>query len=389
MVEMMYSDGSSDDDASSQGGAFYSAPDDDAEDSDLDVPVGASLARSRDNSVVSDHPIYAELPPGAAKTMHQLPYSPTRSATNATATNTSASGGLDTSFDRPLLRPPSQQRNDKNNSDNNHNSNTSSSSSSSSTTTTTTRTTVGEWMAGVSTKLAVWIVVSCVSNAAWTATRFSLSRRTRDVDFPYFQVNFAAGVAVLPLFALAYALHWRMLSTRGRGRLHDVMTHAKWKVHIAAMAALVALGVMLLTYSGRHLSSVYQVVFAADVVLVAAVASHVLLKTALTPTERVGVVVVALAAAFSVTGSVMHGDSDDAGDGTTHVLWVVLYQAGALLMCASVLYQQWLFERVEMDVPYLLAWTTLLEFVFLVLLAPLNVVPGFGPHATFSDLVEY
>jgi hypothetical protein len=77
----------------------------------------------------------------------------------------------------------------------------------------------------------------------------------------------------------------------------------------------------------------------------------------------------------------MLGDVSDGGG-----WWAVVFALGQLPAALCSIYQERAFTKgVRINVVYMMAWSSLAQFIALVLAAPLDFVPGFGNSASVSE----
>ena len=77
-----------------------------------------------------------------------------------------------------------------------------------------------------------------------------------------------------------------------------------------------------------------------------------------------------------------------AGDEPTNQWWSVVFALGQLPAALCSIYQEQAFTRgVRINVVYMMAWSSLAQFVSLCIAAPLDFIPGFGNSGTFDGFL--
>ena len=215
--------------------------------------------------------------------------------------------------------------------------------------------------------------------------------------FPYF-ILLSVSFAFVPIFFLGVCAVDRVAVIAPEGRAFE------YKKAFALIGILNALNGVLIIFSNPHVSGVAQSTLSQFVIPLTLGLSVCILRASFTPTMYAGAfvilcgVAVELAPSFlpSSTSHNQHHHVNFSSDGSASVLllgggsaaaavvsgsgwWAVVFALGQVPAALCSIYQEQAFTKgVRINVVYMMAWSSLAQFCFLVVVAPLNFIPGFG-----------
>ena len=161
--------------------------------------------------------------------------------------------------------------------------------------------------------------------------------------------------------------------------------------HFAIVGACSGLNGVCIVFSNPHVAGITQSLLG-NTTLVFTVALAVLyLNQKLSPLHWVGVVLVLGGALCEVLPK--GGDATQAAataaEASFSVFWTTLFALAQLPQAFSSIYQEQVFADNEgVNVFLFLTMSSLFQFVFLLLCAPLNLVPGLGSASDWTDLAQ-
>eukprot|EP00457_Paulinella_chromatophora_P006684 gb/GEZN01006703.1/.p1 GENE.gb/GEZN01006703.1/~~gb/GEZN01006703.1/.p1 ORF type:complete len:524 (-),score=68.18 gb/GEZN01006703.1/:25-1596(-) len=221
--------------------------------------------------------------------------------------------------------------------------------------------------------------------------------------FPYF-ILLSVSFAFVPIF---FALVAMVRSFTGG--FSKEATSLRFKMHFFVIGFLNAMNGVLIIFSNPHVPGVLQVILSQSIIPLTLILSVLWLGERFSGMQILGAGTIIAGAALGYVpyllyptavesnyhpGGEFSASTDTLGPAHTHPLpglaktslWASLFLLGQLPSACGSVYQQYAFAQARLNVMYMIAWSSLAQFLFLLLAAPLNFVPGFGLLSSWTDL---
>jgi len=208
--------------------------------------------------------------------------------------------------------------------------------------------------------------------------------------YPYF-ILLAVSLAFVPIFFVGVAVIHRY------GQILEAAQAFEYKKAFAAIGCLNGLNGILIIFSNPHVSGVAQSTLSQFVIPLTLLLSVIILRASFSRIMYLGAFIILcgvgleLSPTFAASpaklmlersSSSSSSSSDDSG------WWAVVFALGQLPAALCSIYQEQAFTKgVRINVVYMMAWSSLAQFVALVLAVPLDFIPGFGNSGSFSGFI--
>ena len=235
----------------------------------------------------------------------------------------------------------------------------------------------------------VWKRARVVVYSLLTITSAALqSVSFKKVGYSLEKIPYAVLLLVsLSFVPILFAVVWWV--DRVYGFLPETKTFALKKTFFK-LGFLNAINGVLIIFSNPHVSGIAQSALAQAVIPLTLASSVCYLNTRFTKLQLVGAAVVLLGVASEFTPFVFP-QGNAGSSGKTSVFFAATFCLGQLPAAFSGVYQEHAFSQARVNVVYMMAYSSLAQFVSLILLAPVNFIPKFGdtsPDAFFNSLYD-
>lgn len=229
--------------------------------------------------------------------------------------------------------------------------------------------------------LAIPVLLSSVGLVAFSVLQqVSFKRLGYSLGpYPYF-ILLTVSFAFVPIF---FAVLW-YIHCRSGGFLPEI-THWKFKVHFFIIGLMNALNGVFVIFSNPHVPGVLQAIIGQAMIPMVMSLAFFFLRSRFSLFQILGALVIIGGLITDMVPSLFL--DNDAHGPPTSVFWTLMFFVGQIPNAIGSVYQEWAFAKAPLNVVYMLAWSNLGQFIFLVILAPLNFIPVFGgiTPETFVD----
>lgn len=149
------------------------------------------------------------------------------------------------------------------------------------------------------------------------------------------------------------------------------------KKTFAVLGFLNALNGVLIIFSNPHVSGIVQSALAQAVIPTTLVLSVLILKVSFSKFQYIGAFVV-FVGIFVEFIPYLQTSAQQSSTVASNPFFVLTFCLGQLPASLSGIYQEIAFSKSRVNVVYMMAYSSLAQFIFLVVLAPVNFIPYFG-----------
>tara|TARA_B100000780_G_C21088559_1_gene438619 strand:- start:99 stop:1523 length:1425 start_codon:yes stop_codon:yes gene_type:complete len=188
--------------------------------------------------------------------------------------------------------------------------------------------------------------------------------------YPYF-ILLAVSFAFVPIFFIGVALIQKY------GQILKAAQSFEYKKAFAVIGVLNGMNGILIIFSNPHVSGIAQSTLSQFVIPLTLTLSVVILRASFSKLMWFGAVIIMsgvmieLSPTFSSTAVINKTNNNG--------WWAVVFALGQLPAALCSIYQERAFTKgVRINVVYMMAWSSLAQFISLLFAAPLNFIPGFG-----------
>eukprot|EP01113_Clastostelium_recurvatum_P037920 TRINITY_DN5599_c0_g2_i1.p1 TRINITY_DN5599_c0_g2~~TRINITY_DN5599_c0_g2_i1.p1 ORF type:complete len:469 (-),score=89.32 TRINITY_DN5599_c0_g2_i1:56-1462(-) len=224
-------------------------------------------------------------------------------------------------------------------------------------------------------------VVSTIVTSVWQGVALKQAG-TALPDFPYFIFWFTAAIFVIVFFLFLWFLQYFT------NEITPEVTRISQK-KLFIVGGLTTLNGVFLLFANAQVSGILQALLGPTIVTIpiAMVTSFFMLRTHYSWKQIGSVVIILGGVVVALLPSLMTPQGGDAGE-TNSPFWVIMWALGSVPLCISTVYQEKAFADSPVHIAYMLAWSTLWQFVTIIMLAPVAGIPKFGT-TTFSNLPRH
>ena len=211
--------------------------------------------------------------------------------------------------------------------------------------------------------------------------------------YPYF-ILLCVSFAFVPIFFLGVFI------INYYGTILPAARSWSYKKSFALIGLLNGLNGVLIIFSNPHVSGVAQSTLSQFVIPLTLSLSVCILRSSFSKMMYMGAFIILCGVGLELSPSFVTSTSppspalllssgSGSGSGGSGGWWAVVFALGQLPAALCSIYQERAFTQgVRINVVYMMAWSSLAQFLSLVLAAPLDFVPGFGNSASIAQFVE-
>jgi len=144
---------------------------------------------------------------------------------------------------------------------------------------------------------------------------------------------------------------------------------------------------ILIIFSNPHVSGIVQSALAQTVIPMTLILSVFYLQASFNKFQYLGALVVFIGVFIEFIPYLTDNNHDNFGNASSKPFFVLTFCLGQLPASFSGVYQENAFSKTRVNVVYMMAYSSLAQFLFLVLFAPVNFVPYFG-NTTPEDFIS-
>lgn len=195
-------------------------------------------------------------------------------------------------------------------------------------------------------------------------------------NYPYFVLLSVAFLFVPLFFSLLLFIKIKT------GGFEKSVTTWKFRKHFAIVGLFNALNGFMCVFSVPHVPGAIQTLLIQSIVPFTMLFSFLFLNVLYNRLQYVAFLVLVCALFVQLLPSIIEGTAGGSQktaqkqDGA--VFWMVVCMFAQVPLSLGSIYQEYAFSKAKVNVVYMISWTSLAQFVCLVLFFPLNFVPKFG-----------
>eukprot|EP01104_Vermistella_antarctica_P016157 TRINITY_DN5460_c0_g1_i2.p1 TRINITY_DN5460_c0_g1~~TRINITY_DN5460_c0_g1_i2.p1 ORF type:complete len:407 (-),score=69.89 TRINITY_DN5460_c0_g1_i2:119-1339(-) len=197
-------------------------------------------------------------------------------------------------------------------------------------------------------------------------------------QYSYFLLNFGCLVFTVP-FAVVCIVNHLIYKT-----VEPEMTTLRIKAHLFGQGFLIAANGICIVFGNPHVSGPLQTLLLQGNIPAGMIACLIFLGTRYKWNHYVGVTIVCIGVQVAVVGSYLW--PEEGSQAAFSLLWVGIYFLGNIPSALSTVYQEFVFRSQRMDLSYLMLWSNIFQWISLIILAPMNLIPNFGNASSVSDI---